>query len=127
LQTPSKEERGPLTIITLTYGDQGLTDSYNEDGEISWWSCSNGVLSYHIRRWVTNTPNDIKSFCQSCMTNYGYKKDEVTVTCNPTPGEARVMCEAVFTPESYKYEEDPTENEDWTGDEEDTKQETESV
>ena len=48
----TRDDRGPLTVVTANYGDSGLTDGYDGDGEISWWSCSGGVLSYHIRRWV---------------------------------------------------------------------------
>lgn len=114
LQTPSREEKGPLTIVTITYGDKDLRSEYDGDGEISWWSCSGGVLSYHIRRWVNNTPDAIKAFCSSCMNSYGYEKDEVTVSCNPVAGEPRVMCEATFTPDiEVEEENDPTTGDNW--------------
>lgn len=94
----TRDDRGPLTVITANYGDSGLSDAYNGDGEISWWTFGGSVYSYHIRRWVNNTPIDIKNFCESCLKNYGYSRSEVTVSCNPVAGEPRVMCEGTFTP-----------------------------
>lgn len=94
----TRDDRGPLTVVTANYGDSGLTDDYDGDGEISWWTFGGSVYSYHIRRWVTNTPEAIKAFCKSCTKDYGYTKEEVTVNCNPIAGEPRVMCEATFTP-----------------------------
>ena len=110
LNQPSVEKRGPLSIVTVGYGDK----SYSQNGEIDWWSCSNGVLSFHIRRWIKNTPNDIKAFCQSCMTSYGYEPDEVTVSCNPEAGESHTMCEATFTPDiETNSDYDPTLDDNW--------------
>lgn len=123
LSNVSREDRGPLTIVTVTYGDGELT-SDNEDGEISWWTVSGGVYTFHIKRWVDNTPDAIKAFCSDCMTSYGYEKDEVNVSCNPIAGEARVMCEATFTPDvEINEEDDPTT--DW-GDDPENIEETES-
>lgn len=83
-----------------------MSSEYAGDGEISWWTFGGSVYSYHIRRWVTNTPDAIKAFCKSCTTDYGYTKDEVTVNCNPVAGEPRVMCEATFTPNIENLDED---------------------
>lgn len=102
----TRDDRGPLTVLTANYGDSGLTNGYDGDGEISWWTFGGSVYSYHIRRWVTNTPTDIKDFCTSCVTTYGYTKEEVTVTCNPVAGEPRVMCEATFTPNIENLDEE---------------------
>lgn len=102
----TRDDRGPLTVLTANYGDSGLTNGYDGDGEISWWTFGGSVYSYHIRRWVTNTASDIKNFCTSCVTNYGYTKDEVTVNCNPIAGEPRVMCEATFTPNIENIDEE---------------------
>lgn len=77
LSDVSRDERGPLTILTANYGDTGLTDDYDEDGEISWWSYNGSQLTFHIKRWVVNTPDDIKNFIYQCLNNYGYKEDEV--------------------------------------------------
>lgn len=110
LNQPSVEKRGPLSIVTVSYGDK----AFSQNGEIDWWSCSNGVLSFHIRRWIKNTPTDIKNFCQSCMTSYGYEADEVTVSCNPEVGETYTMCEATFTPDiETNSDYDPTVDDNW--------------
>lgn len=102
----TRDDRGPLTVLTANYGDSGLTNGYDGDGEISWWTFGGSVYSYHIRRWVTNTASAIKDFCTSCTKDYGYTKDEVTVTCNPVAGEPKVMCEATFTPNIENIDED---------------------
>lgn len=102
----TRDDRGPLTVLTANYGDSGLTNGYDGDGEISWWTFGGSVYSYHIRRWVTNTASDIKNFCTSCVQNYGYTKEEVTVNCNPIAGEPRVMCEATFTPNIENIDEE---------------------
>ena len=108
LSNVSREDRGPLTIVTVTYGD-GELSSDKEDGEISWWTLSGGVYTYHIKRWVSNTPDAIKAFCNHCISSYGYEKEEVNVQCSPVAGEARVMCEATFTPDvEVNEEDDPT-------------------
>jgi hypothetical protein len=107
-------------VVTLNYGEAELNENYNGDGETEWWTFGGSVYSYHIRRWVTNTPQDIKAFCSHCLTGYGYEKDEVTVTCNPQAGAPRVMCEATFTPNlELDPEQDPTTNENWDNPEED--------
>lgn len=106
LSNVSREDRGPLTILTANYGDSELSDSYTGDGELSWWTFGGSVYSYHIRRWVNNNPDAIKEFCTSCVKNYGYAKDEVTVSCNPVAGEPRVMCEATFTPQLRNTDEE---------------------
>ena len=114
-----REDRGPLTVVTLNYGDEELNSDYKGDGETEWWTYGGSVYSYHIRRWVNNTPSDIKNFCTSCVRNYGYEKDEVTVNCNPSPGAPKVMCEATFTPNiEIEEENDPTTGEGWGEDEE---------
>ena len=111
----TREDRGPLTILTANYGDSGLLESYTGDGEISWWTFGGSVYSYHIRRWVANNPAAIKDFCTHCVRNYGYQSDEVTVNCNPIAGEPRVMCEATFTPDIETNEEqDPTTSPGWS-------------
>ena len=96
----SRDERGPLTLLTVNYGETGLSEDYDENGEISWWSYGGGQYTFHVKKWVVNTPEKIKEFIKSCLTTYGYNEDEVTVNCNPIAGEPRVMCEASFTPSS---------------------------
>ena len=94
----SRDERGPLTLLTVNYGETGLSEDYDENGEISWWSYGGGQYTFHVKKWVDNTPEKIKEFIKSCLTTYGYNEDEVTVNCNPIAGDPRVMCEASFTP-----------------------------
>lgn len=98
LSDVSREDRGPLTIVTANYGDMGLSEDYDGDGELSWWTLSSGVYTYHIKRWVDNNENAIKAFCEYCMSSFGYSDEEVSVHCNPIAGEPRVMCEGTFTP-----------------------------
>lgn len=100
------EARGPLTIVSATYGDAQFTDSQN----VSWWTLSNGVYSFHIRRLVANNSTAIKAFCADCRHNYGYKPKEVSVTCNPQAGDEKVVCEATFTEENQVT----TEEDDYT-------------
>lgn len=108
LSNVSREDRGPLTIVTVTYGESGLDDE-SEDGEVSWWTVSNGIRTFHVKKWVDNTPSAIKTFCETCMSSYGYEKENVSVTCSPIAGEPRVMCEATFTEDVETDEEnDPT-------------------
>ena len=98
LASVERDDRGTITVVTATYGDAGLSDEFlDKDGELAWWTLSNGVYTYHIKRWVNNNPDSIKDFCISCRTSYGYEDKEVSVTCNPIAGEPRVMCEATFT------------------------------
>jgi hypothetical protein len=69
------------------------------------------------------------------MKSYGYEPDEVTVNCNPEVGEAKVLCEATFTPDIETDEEnDPTTNENWgddsggdDGEEDESGTQTESI
>lgn len=125
LANVSREDRGPLTIVTATYGDNGLTneEALELDGEIDWWTVSGGVKTFHIRRWVTNTPEEIKAFCEHCMSDYGYEPEQVSVSCNPQAGEPEVMCEATFTED---VEEDP-EFDPTTSDDDEDKKETEGI
>lgn len=126
LQTPSREDRGPLTIITVTYGDSELTEDYVGDGEITWWTLSSGVYTFHVKKWVTNTPDAIKTWCEYCMSSYGYEDEEVSVDCSPVAGEPRVMCHATFTPDIETNEaNDPTTDEE--GGEEEVKEEAQSI
>lgn len=98
LASVERDDRGTITVVTATYGDAGLSDEFlDKDGELAWWTLSNGVYTYHIKRWVDNNPDSIKDFCISCRTSYGYEDKEVSVTCNPIAGESRVLCEATFT------------------------------
>lgn len=122
LTSADRDERGPLTVVTLNYGQEELSENYNGDGEISWWSYANGVYTYHIKRWVTNTPQDIKNFIQHCLVDYGYQENEVTVNCNPTAGEPRTMAEATFTPNlEMNQGSDPTITDGWDDEEEQEK------
>lgn len=128
LQTPNREDRGPLTVVTVSYGDNELSEDYVGDGEISWWTLSSGVYTYHVKKWVTNTPDNIKSFCEHCKAAYGYEDHEVSVTCNPVAGEPRVMCEATFTEDIETDEEnDPTTGGGGDEPEDEVKEETQSV
>ena len=128
LQSPSREDRGPLTIVSVTYGDNELNQDYVGDGEICWWTLSNGVYTYHVKKWVTNTPENIKAWCEYCMNSYGYEDKEVSVNCNPVAGEPRVMCEATFTPDIETNEaNDPTTDEGEEGEEEEVKEEAQSI
>ena len=98
LVSVERDDRGGMSIVTATYGDAGLSDEFlDADGELTWWTLSNGVYTYHIKRWVNNNPDDIKAFCNHCKSAYGYEDKEVSVMCNPIAGEARVMCEASFS------------------------------
>lgn len=101
LSDVSRDDRGPLTVVTANYGDTGLSEDYNGDGELSWWTLSSGVYTYHIKRWVDNNENAIKAFCEYCKSSFGYSDEEVSVSCNPIAGEPRVMCEGTFTPTQY--------------------------
>lgn len=94
----NRDDRGPITLLTINYGDGELSEDYQGDGQITWWSFGGSVYSFHIKRWVQNTPQKIKQFIQHCLNDYGYSKDQVTVNCNPIAGEPRVMCQATFTP-----------------------------
>lgn len=94
----NRDDRGPITVLTINYGDGELSEDYQGDGQITWWTFGGSVYSFHIKRWVENTPQKIKQFIQHCLTGYGYSKDQVTVNCNPIAGEPRVMCQATFTP-----------------------------
>lgn len=124
LSAVDRDDRGPLTIVTLNYGDTELSEDYDGDGETTWWTYGGSVYSYHIRRWVTNTPDEIKQFIEHCLHDFGYEDDEVTVNCNPQAGAPRVMCEATFTPNLELDEtNDPTTSEDFD-DEEDKVRET---
>lgn len=125
LANVSREDRGPLAIVTATYGDNGLTneEALELDGEIDWWTVSSGIRTFHIRRWVTNTPEEIKAFCEHCMSDYGYEPDQVSVSCNPQAGEPQVMCEATFTED---VEEDPEFDPTIDEDDEEDKEETET-
>ena len=98
LASVERDDRGTMSVLTATYGDAGLSDEFlDKDGELAWWTLSNGVYTYHIKRWVDNNPDSIKDFCISCRTSYDYEDKEVSVTCNPIAGESRVLCEATFT------------------------------
>lgn len=122
LSSADRDQRGPLTVVTLNYGQEELSEEYNGDGEISWWSYGGGVYTYHIKRWVTNTPQDIKNFIEHCLTEYGYQENEVTVNCNPTAGEPRTMCQATFTPNlEMNQGSDPTTSDGWDDEEEEEK------
>lgn len=124
LSAVDRDDRGPLTVVTLNYGDTELSEDYDGDGETTWWTYGGSVYSFHIRRWVTNTPDEIKQFIEHCLNDFGYEDDEVTVNCNPQAGAPRVMCEATFTPNLELDEtNDPTTSEDFD-DEEDQVQET---
>ena len=94
----NRDDRGPITVLTINYGDNELSQDYDGDGQITWWTFGGSVYSFHIKRWVENTPEKIKEFIQHCLTGYGYDKEQVTVNCNPVAGEPRVMAEATFTP-----------------------------
>lgn len=102
LSNVSHESRGPLTIVTATYGE----GNYTEDQGIVWYTMSNGVISMHMRKWVENNPASIKAFCNSLKMGYGYSADEISVSCNPQPGEEKVMCEATFTPQNQVTDEE---------------------
>jgi hypothetical protein len=130
LQQPSIENRGPLSIVTVTYGDSELDENYIGDGEIRWWTLNSGVYTYHIKKWVTNTPEAIKAWAEDWMTNYGYARNEVSLACNPQAGEARTMTEATFTPDIETDENnDPTTSEDWENEDEEQvlKEEAQSI
>lgn len=98
LSSVNRDDRGPITVLTINYGDNELSQDYDGDGQITWWTFGGSVYSFHIKRWVENTPEKIKEFIQHCLTGYGYDKEQVTVNCNPIAGEPRVMAEATFTP-----------------------------
>lgn len=129
LQQPSIEHRGPLSIVTATYGDSELNENYIGDGEICWWTLASGVYTYHVKKWVTNTPEAIKAWAEYCMSGYGYQPHEVSLACNPVAGEPRVMTEATFTPDVETNEaNDPTTDEPEEGEEEaEIKEEAQAV
>ena len=123
LSNIARDDRGPLTIITASYGEAG----YDEDGELTWWTLSNGVYTYHIRRRVKNDADSIRQFCEHCKFDYGYDEKDVSVNCSPTFGEDYIYCEGTFT---ETEEEEP----DWgsgegsgDGEEADTIEDTQSV
>lgn len=99
LANTSRDERGGFTIVTAQYGEAGMTDDalQNEDGEIHWWTLSNGKYTYHVKKLVRNTPEAIKAFCERCKTSYGYTADETSVSMSPSYGEKYVYAEATFT------------------------------
>lgn len=111
LSNVSNEARGPLTIVTATYGDEKYTD----DQSVVWWSLNNGVYSMHVRKAVRNTQAAIKAFCANCLSDYGYRANEVSVSCNPQAGDEYVICEATFTAQNQVTDEEddftpPSEN-----------------
>ena len=99
LTSTSRDERGGFSIVTAQYGEAGLTDEalQNEDGEIQWWTLSNGKYTYHVKKLVLNNPDAIKDFCEYCKTSYGYTADETSVSMSPSYGEKYVYAEATFT------------------------------
>lgn len=121
LSNIARDDRGPLTIITASYGEAG----WDEDGELTWWTLSNGVYTYHIRRRVKNDADSIKRFCEHCKHDYGYEEEEVSVNCSPTFGEEYIYCEGTFT-ETEEEEPEWGTNEE-SGEENDIIEETESV
>lgn len=121
LSNIARDDRGPLTIITASYGEAG----WDEDGELTWWTLSNGVYTYHIRRRVKNDADSIKEFCEHCKHDYGYEEKEVSVNCSPTFGEEYIYCEGTFT-ETEEEEPEWGTNEE-SGEENDIIEETESV
>lgn len=102
LTATSREDRGALTIITVTYGDAEATNS-NE--EFEWWTVSGGLYTRHRSKWVENTPTAIKAFCASCISQATYK-DGCSVSCSPQAGEQMVLCEATFSDRPDTEEED---------------------
>lgn len=125
LSSVERDDRGAMSVVTAIYGDSGLTDDFlDKDGELTWWTLSNGVYTYHIKRWVNNDPDSIKAFCVSCQSSYGYDEKEVSVMCNPIAGEPRVMCEATF---SRTEEEVSEESGGGSGEEEEDETETEEA
>lgn len=121
LSNVARDDRGPLTIITATYGEAG----YDEDGELTWWTLSNGIYTYHIKRRVKNDAESIKEFCEHCKRDFGYEEQEVSVNCSPTFGEEFIFCEGTFTETEEEEPEWGTDPE--TGKENDTKEEVEAV
>ncbi|MBE6314911.1 MAG: hypothetical protein E7079_08185 [Bacteroidales bacterium] len=125
LSSVERDDRGAMSVVTAIYGDSGLSDDFlDKDGELTWWTLSNGVYTYHIKRWVNNDPDAIKAFCVSCQSSYGYDEKEVSVMCNPIAGEPRVMCEATF---SRTEEEVSEESGGGSGEEEEDETETEEA
>ena len=92
LTSTSREDRGAMCIITVTYGDANFT---NNNGEQEWWSVSGGLYTRHRSKWVENNPTSIKAFCASCISQATYK-DGCSVSCNPQSGESMVLCEATW-------------------------------
>ena len=121
LSNVARDDRGPLTIITATYGEAG----YDEDGELTWWTLSNGIYTYHIKRRVKNDAEHIKEFCEHCKRDFGYDEKEVSVNCSPTFGEEFIFCEGTFTETEEEEPEWGTDPE--TGNEKDIIKETEAV
>lgn len=99
LTNTTRDERGGFSIVTAQYGEAGLTDEalQNEDGEIQWWTLSNGKYTYHVKKLVLNNPDAIKDFCEYCKASYGYTADETSVSMTPSYGEKYVYAEATFT------------------------------
>lgn len=121
LSNIARDDRGPLTIITASYGEAG----WDEDGELTWWTLSNGIYTYHIRRRVKNDADSIHQFCEHCKHDYGYEEEEVSVNCSPTFGEEYIYCEGTFTESQEEEPEWGTDPE--TGAENDMVEEEESI
>lgn len=101
LSSTSYENKGAITIVTVAYGEE----AFSEDEAITYYTMSNGVLSFHIRQWIQNTPAAIRAFCLNCRHGYGYASDEVSVSCSPELGAERVQVEATFTPKNQVTDE----------------------
>lgn len=124
LSSVERDDRGAMSVVTAIYGDSGLSDDFlDKDGELTWWTLSNGVYTYHIKRWVNNDPDAIKAFCVSCQSSYGYDEKEVSVMCNPIAGEPRVMCEATFSRTEEEVNGESGEGGDAGGEEDETETE----
>lgn len=89
------ENKGGLTIVSLTYGDAAFIDG----DELMWATMSNGVKSLHWKKKVDNNLDSINAFIAACQTKFGitYKPSEISVSCSPQIGEEKTWCEAVFT------------------------------
>lgn len=120
LSSTSREDNGRLTIVTLVYGE-AFDPKY--DGFLEWWTTSQGLWTYHIRKRIKNNVANIRNFCEDCLIPR-YRMENDFASAIPEPGAEYIYGEASW---SEKAGEDDTQEGGGGGDWGDDTPEQETV
>lgn len=96
LSSTSREDNGRLTIVTLVYGE-AFDAEY--DGFLEWWTTSQGLWTYHIRKRIKNNITAIRNFCEDCLIPR-YRLENDFASAIPEPGAEYIYGEASWSEKS---------------------------